>query len=80
MDRKELSELSESWRTVREEIRQSDERIDAMLRDLAESNRGHAAQTDGLIAAIEAGREESRAFRRELRERIDRLPPPAQAA
>jgi hypothetical protein len=50
-----------------------------MLRDLADSNRGHAAETDDLIAATEAAREESRVFRRELRERIDRLPP-AQAA
>jgi hypothetical protein len=80
MGRKELSEPSDGWQTVRDEIRQSDERIDAMLRDLAESSRGHTVQTDGLIAATEAGREESRAFRRELRERIDRLPPPAQAA
>jgi hypothetical protein len=79
MCRKELSVSSDEWQTVRDEIRQSNERIDAMLRDLADSNRGHAAETDDLIAATEAARKESRVFRRELRERIDRLPP-AQAA
>jgi len=79
MDRKGLSELSEEWQTIRDEIRQSDERVDAALRELAESIRGYAGLADGLAAATEPGREESRAFRRELRERIDRLPP-AQAA
>jgi hypothetical protein len=75
MGRKELSESSDDWQTLRDEMREGNERIDIMLRDLAESNRRYAAWTDDFVAEAAAFREESRAFRRELRERIDRLPP-----
>ncbi len=80
MGRLELSESYDEWQVVRDEIRQSDERIDAMLLDLAESCRRRMAEIDDLTAATESAREESKAFRRELWKRIGRLPPPAQAA
>lgn len=79
MGRKDLSEPGDDSQSIQDEIRQSNERIDAMFREMEEANRRYAAETDDLVAATEAARQESRAFRRELRERIDRLPP-AQAA
>jgi len=78
MGRRELS--GQNWLSIREEMRQGDEHIDAMLRRMAESTRRYATEADEFVARVAAAREESRAFRRRLRERIDRLPPPAQAA
>lgn len=78
MVRRELSE--QGWLSIREEVRKSDERIDTMLSRIAESNRQYAIEMDEFVARVAAERDESRAFRRQLRERIARLPPPAQAA
>jgi hypothetical protein len=80
MGRIELSETSDVMQIVRAEFRQSDERINAMFREMEEANRQRSVETDKLVAATEAYRRESLAFRQELHERIDRLPPPAQAA
>jgi hypothetical protein len=78
MARRELSE--QGWPSIREEMRQGDERIDAMLGRMAESNRRYAAETDEFVARVAAEIEKSRAIRQRFRERIARLPPPAQAA
>lgn len=80
MGRIELSETSDVMQIVRDELRQSDERIHAMFREMEEANRRRSAETDKLVATTEAYRRESLVFRQELRERIDRLPPPARAA
>jgi hypothetical protein len=81
MDRLELSEpCKDEWQVVRDEIRQSNERVDAMLLEFADSCRRHVAEIDSRTAALESTREEPKAFRRELWKRIGRLPPPAQAA
>jgi hypothetical protein len=65
---------------MRDELRRSDERINAMLREMDERTRRRSAETDRLVAAAEADRKESLAFRQELRRRIDQRPPPAAAA
>jgi hypothetical protein len=45
-----------------------------------EARKREAERTAEIVALCERLGEESRAFSRELRERLDRLPPPAQAA
>lgn len=75
-----VNELSEHMLAIKAEMRRGDERIDQMFREMEEANRRYSAETAALIAEMEAARQESRAFRRELRAKIDRLPPPAQAA
>lgn len=75
-----VNELSEFMQVIMAEMRQGDERIGAMFREIEEENRRRSAETAAVIAEWEIARQESRAFRRELRKKIDRLPPPARAA
>jgi hypothetical protein len=53
---------------------------DETLRAMRARNRSGACRTEEARAEWEAERAESRVPRRELLERIDRLPPPAEAA
>jgi hypothetical protein len=57
---------------VRDEMRRSDERVEAMFAELREADRRRAARSDELAAKSEVLRKESAALLRELRERIDR--------
>jgi hypothetical protein len=53
---------------------------DEILRAMGVRNRSGARRAKEDLVEWEAEREKSRALRRELLERIDRLPPPAGAA
>jgi hypothetical protein len=75
MGRNELSEVDLDGGSIREEIQRSSDRIDAMLQQMAEASRQRAIRTEEFIANSDVVRAESLAFHRELRERIDRLPP-----
>jgi hypothetical protein len=74
MGRKELSEAYlGGGQSIRDEIRRSNERIDGLLQAMAEASRQRAICTEEFIAKSDVVRAESLAFRRELRERINRI-------
>lgn len=76
MTRIELSEARDGEWNLQEEMRRSNERIDAMMRESREAHRRYHAKMRASSEKIEAHLEESRALTKAVWELVDRLPPP----
>lgn len=76
MTRIELSESQDGEWNLQEEMRRSNERIDAMIQGAREADRHHHAKMRALDEKIKAHLEGSRAVTKAVWELVDRLPPP----
>lgn len=76
MTRSDLSESRDGEWNLQEEMRQSNERIDAMVQEAREADRRYHANMKALNESLKVALEESRAVTKAVWELVDRLPPP----